>query len=149
MSWKYTHGDPCREQEFWRGNILIPCSIYCHRVPVYFPLCKEQIHLGEVSKFELCHQGTRWRPEPKLSGTNRNTRPLRGFWLWMRPWSTKWRGGCSFKTASELPLFIGCTIVRRPSHTDRSSGKSKGFKLKWKNILRNTSMTVISVHEAN
>lgn len=56
---------------------------------------------------------------------------------------------CSFKTALESPLFIGCTVLLRPSHTDRSSSKSKGLKLKRKKTLRNTLMIGISVCEAN
>lgn len=58
-----------------------------------------------------------------------------------------WGGSCSFKTALESPLSIGCTILLRPSHTDRS--KSKGLKLKWKKTLRNTLIIGISVCEAN
>lgn len=121
MSWKGTHGDPCREQEFMRRNVLIPCSTYCHRAPVYFPPCKEQIHLGEVSKFELWYQGTRWRLEPKLSGASRNARLPRVSGFGWGPGVQNGEGGCSFKTGPESPVFIGCTVLLRLSV--RSSSK--------------------------
>lgn len=138
------HCDPYREQDFRTENTLIPCSTYWT-----FYLAKSKFTQRKVNKFELCHQDTWWRPETKLREASRNARVLQGIRLRMSPWSTKLREKLiTWLPAPEFPLFIGCPVLLRPSHTD-SSRKSKGFKLKWKKILWTTPMTGICMCREN